>query len=102
MQANGAEMMRLACCEATESGLKVCAPVHDALLMEAPTEVIHEHVSRLKLIMEKASENVLGDGRICGIDVEIVHSPDRYSDERGKAMWDRVMNLLNTIETNAA
>src|SRR5262249_1786211 len=27
MQANGAEMMRLACCLATERGIQVCAPV---------------------------------------------------------------------------
>ena len=31
MQANGAEMMRIAACLATEAGLEVCAPVHDAL-----------------------------------------------------------------------
>src|SRR3954464_13305113 len=36
MQANGAEMLRLACCLATERGIRVCAPVHDALLIEAP------------------------------------------------------------------
>ena len=34
MQANGAEMLRLACCLATERGIEVCAPVHDALLVE--------------------------------------------------------------------
>ena len=32
MQANGAEMLRLACCLATERGVQVCAPVHDAVL----------------------------------------------------------------------
>jgi len=36
MQGNGAEMLRLACCFATEQGIRVCAPVHDALLIEAP------------------------------------------------------------------
>jgi DNA polymerase I len=38
MQANGAEMMRLACCLAAERGIEVCAPVHDALLICAPLE----------------------------------------------------------------
>ena len=33
MQANGAEMLRLACCLATERGIAVCAPVHDAILI---------------------------------------------------------------------
>src|SRR5204862_5219938 len=36
MQANGAELLRLACCFAVESGIRVCAPVHDAILIEAP------------------------------------------------------------------
>src|SRR5215208_6402244 len=36
MQANGAEMMRLAGSLATERGIAVCAPVHDAFLIEAP------------------------------------------------------------------
>jgi hypothetical protein len=31
MQANGAEMLRLACCLATERGVEICAPVHDAV-----------------------------------------------------------------------
>jgi len=40
VQANGAEMLRLACCLATERGIMVCAPVHDALLVEGPAESI--------------------------------------------------------------
>src|SRR5262249_15536967 len=38
MQANGAEMLRLACCLATERGISVCAPVHDAILIQAPLD----------------------------------------------------------------
>ena len=33
MQAHGAEMLRLACCLATEKGVEVVAPIHDALLI---------------------------------------------------------------------
>jgi DNA polymerase I len=36
MQAHGCEMLRLACCLATERGIEVCAPVHDAVLVCAP------------------------------------------------------------------
>jgi DNA polymerase-1 len=32
MQANDAEMLRIACILLTEAGVRVCAPVHDALL----------------------------------------------------------------------
>ena len=94
MQSNGAEMMRLACCEGTEAGLKICAPIHDALLLEAPSAQIDDHILQLKGIMQHASELVLGDGRTCGVDVDVVHYPNRYSDERGEIMWERVMKLL--------
>ncbi len=35
-QANGAEMVRLACCLPTESGINIVSPVHDALMVEGP------------------------------------------------------------------
>ena len=71
------------------------------MLLEAPTGVIDEHVRQLKRVMEKASELVLGDGMVCEVDVVVTHSPDRYKDERGTVMWNRVMALLDRIETDA-
>jgi hypothetical protein len=44
MQANGAEMLRLACSFATERGVRVAAPVHDALLIEAPLDELENAV----------------------------------------------------------
>jgi DNA polymerase I len=38
MQANGAEILRLACIAGTEAGIEICAPVHDAVLIHAPLE----------------------------------------------------------------
>jgi hypothetical protein len=58
MQANGAEMRRLACCLATEQGLAVCAPVHDAIMIEAPAAEIEEHVAALQASMREASRPV--------------------------------------------
>jgi len=49
MQAHGAEMLRLACCLCTERGITVCAPVHDAVLIEARLEDIEQTVPRLPL-----------------------------------------------------
>jgi hypothetical protein len=34
MQANGAEMLRLACIGGIEAGIKIGAPVHDAVVIE--------------------------------------------------------------------
>jgi len=54
--------------EAIERGLKLCAPIHDALLIEAPLDDIDGEVARLKSCMAEASEAVLGDGKICRVD----------------------------------
>src|SRR4029077_1196039 len=35
MQAHGAEMLRIAAIAATEAGIQVCAPIHDAFLIAA-------------------------------------------------------------------
>jgi DNA polymerase I len=94
MQSNGAEMMRLACCEAVEADLKICAPIHDALLLEAAADEIDEKIIQLTTIMQHASELVLGDGRFCGVDVDKVIFPDRYADERGAVMWSKVISIL--------
>ena len=93
MQANGAEILRLACCLATERGIRVCAPVHDALLIEAPADRIDEEVRSCQEAMREASEIVL-TGFPLRTDAYIVRYPDRYVDERGVDMWDMVMELI--------
>src|SRR5262245_65693609 len=59
MQANGAEMLRIACCLATERGIEVCAPVHDAVLICAPLERIEADVASMRAAMAEASRVVL-------------------------------------------
>jgi DNA polymerase I-like protein with 3'-5' exonuclease and polymerase domains len=93
MQANGAEMLRLACCLATERRASVCAPVHDAILIEAAARDIDEEVAATRADMEEASRIVL-DGFALRTDVKIVRYPDRYIDKRGERMWELVMGLL--------
>jgi len=95
MQANGAEMLRLACCMGTERGISICAPVHDAVLIEAATTDIHDAVATMQKIMEEASAVVLSGFRLRS-DAKTYAAPNRYADKRGKAMWDRVMGLLPT------
>jgi DNA polymerase I len=64
MQANGAEMLRLACCRATEAGVRVCAPVHDAALIEAPIDGIDAAVVTTQEAMSDASLFVLDGFRL--------------------------------------
>jgi hypothetical protein len=94
MQANGAEMLRLACCLVTEQGIRVCAPVHDALLIEAPLAELDETVKHTQKLMAEASQIVL-DGFCLRSDADIVRYPDRYTDKRGAVMWATVMGLLD-------
>ena len=94
MQANGSEMLRLACCYATEEGIQVCAPVHDAVLVEAPLEQLAEVVRRTQRCMAEASRQVL-NGFELRTDAEIVQYPDRYVDERGQAFWNAIWSELD-------
>jgi hypothetical protein len=89
MQSNGSEMLRLACCYATEQGIRICAPVHDALLVEAPLEQLEEVVQRTQDCMALASQQVL-NGFSLRSDAKKVGYPERYSDERGQAFWQEV------------
>jgi DNA polymerase I-like protein with 3'-5' exonuclease and polymerase domains len=92
MQANAAEMLRIACCLATEHGVEVCAPIHDALLIQASTDDIDHAITVTVNAMESAGRAVL-DGFNVGTDVTVTRWPDRYHDPRGQAMWERVSRL---------
>jgi hypothetical protein len=96
MQANGAEMLRLACCLATERGISVCAPVHDAILIEAPLDELGGVVEQAQESMGQASEIVLKGFRLRA-EVNIIRYPDRYSDKRGQKMWDAVWRVMQKV-----
>jgi DNA polymerase I len=93
MQANGAEMLRLACCLGTEQGIEICAPVHDAVLICAPLDRLEADVIKMQELMRESSRIVL-NGFELGTDASVVRHPDRYMDDRGTVMWLRVMKLI--------
>jgi DNA polymerase I len=93
MQANGAEMLRMVCILLTEAGIKVCAPVHDAVLIEAPLHELDDAIALTQSLMLEASRIIL-DGFELGSDVKEVRYPDRYMDKRGAVMWNKVMSLI--------
>jgi DNA polymerase I len=97
VQACGAEMMRLAVIFATEAGIRVCCPVHDAFLVESPTYRIAEEVERMRECMNRASRIVL-DGFTLRVDHEITSWPDRYMDDAGAAHWNLLMGYLKRCE----
>jgi DNA polymerase I-like protein with 3'-5' exonuclease and polymerase domains len=107
MQANGAEMLRLACCLGIERGVEVCAPVHDAVLVCAPLERLEHDIAMMRQAMAEASRAVLGGfelGTDCPDELDslgnpnpsphVIRYPQRYMDARGQVMWERVTKLL--------
>jgi DNA polymerase I len=99
MQANGAEMLRLACCLATERGVEVCAPVHDAVLISAPLVRLAHDVVVTQAAFAEASRVVL-NGFELRSEAKVVCFPDRYSDARGRRMWTETMGLVDKAEAS--
>jgi hypothetical protein len=102
IQATGADILRIACILAARRGIKLLAPVHDAVLIEAPIERIESDVALMQEIMRRASRVVLGAAYELRTDAKIVRYPDRYSDKRGDKIWSEVMELLAKCTQPAA
>ena len=95
-QAHGAEMLRTACALLVEDGIQVCAPIHDAVLIEAPADDIDAVVERAQQLMAQASRDVLGGFEV-GTDAKIIRFPDRYMQRRGRPIWNTMMALQKTL-----
>ena len=59
-QSGGADMMRIASIAATEAGIQVAGPVHDAFWIIVPLEEIDTTLSHMREIMRKAGLAVTG------------------------------------------
>src|SRR5262249_5722575 len=59
VQASAADALRIACIWANRRGLRLLAPIHDAILIEAPIDRIDHDVALLREIMRRASRIVL-------------------------------------------
>jgi hypothetical protein len=93
IQANAAEIMRLAICYCIESGLKICCSVHDAALLLSRLETIESDVEKMRGFMERASEVVLGGFKL-KTEFTVARYPDRYVDPRGLPFWKVITELL--------
>ena len=60
VQGNGAEMLRIAIGLMQNQGVKVCAPIHDAVLVEGHVSEERECLLIAQKCMQKASQMVLG------------------------------------------
>jgi hypothetical protein len=96
IQAAGADILRLAIVGLVAQGIRVCAPVHDAVLTECRVEDVEEHKATVQRIMRQAARVVLGHE--IPVDCKVTMPGDHYFDERGAEMYAKICNLLVELE----
>lgn len=97
MQANAAEMLRIACILMVKRDVQLCAPVHDAVLIEATAATIELQARIAQQCMEEASHIVLGNFRLSS-EVEIVRYPGRFIDASAQPFWNTVMQIYGKVK----
>ena len=95
MQANGAEMMRIAMIQMVKEGIEVCAPVHDAFLIEAPLENLEKSVHRAQEIMaERFSPHPILYREDCCLEERSFFGVRFLS----SGLWDLSLSLIHISE----
>jgi DNA polymerase-1 len=97
IQGTAAEILHVACILAERRGLQVVAPVHDALMIEAPLGQETEANAALDRVMRDAGAVVLRGYQLPS-DKQIVRPGERFFDKRGAEMWDTVTRLVAKFE----
>jgi hypothetical protein len=96
MQADGAEMLRLAAWRLCEAGIVPCMLIHDGILLELSS---HDEIEIAKEIMRQAGCDVCGGFEI-GVDIDQkLVGGERYRDKRPVAgkMWETIMRTLELV-----
>src|SRR5262245_52365960 len=98
MQANGAEIMRLATIYIIDSELELCAIIHDAFMILSPADRIDDDMLSLGECMRRASRVVLG-GFELRLDPKVILHPDRYeADRRSRQQWEDLIRRAEQKE----
>lgn len=101
MQANSADMLRIACILITQKNIQICAPVHDAILIESKLENIERDVQIAQSCMKEASQIIL-DGFELNSDAEIFKHPQRFLGATSEDFWYQVMDIKDKLAMSSA
>lgn len=98
-QAGGADMMRITAIAATEAGIQIAAPVHDAFWVLCPIRELDTTIERMKDIMQRAAVAVTGGLPVnASIEAKVLWphclGDVRKDDEKGQKMWREVNDLI--------
>jgi DNA polymerase I len=100
IQSTGGDILRVAIIGLVANGVRVCAPVHDAVLTECPLADLAEHLELVPRIMREAAKTVLGHE--IPVDHNVILPGEHYHDPRGEVMFKQVTELLEDIENGTA
>jgi hypothetical protein len=101
IQSTGSEVLHTACVLAERRGLRIVAPVHDAIMAEAPPDQAADVSRELDRVMRDAATIVLR-GYELPTDEQRIAPGQRYFDERGEAMWTTVTKLVAKLKQKEA
>jgi DNA polymerase I len=102
-QAGGADMMRITAIAATEAGIQIAAPVHDAFWVLCPICELDATIEHLKDIMRRAAIAVTGGLAInASVEATVVWpyclGDVRKEDDKGQKMWREVNDLISEFQ----
>jgi hypothetical protein len=96
-QANGGEILRLSINRLVAAGIKVLAPVHDAVLIQCD-ECDVEEVNRIATFEMEEATRILLHGHTITTDTTVITDGKRYVDERGAKFWNHLMGLIGETQ----
>lgn len=97
MQANSAEMLRIACILMVDKGIEICAPIHDAILIEADESRIEDAAQAAQECMRQASSYVLNGFELLS-ETEIIYHPNRFLADTDLVFWNQVMDINEKVK----
>jgi DNA polymerase-1 len=101
IQSTGSEILHVLCILAERRGIKLVAPIHDAVLAEGELGQTDELVSELDRVMRDAAALVLR-GYELPSGHQVIRPGERFFDDRGEAMWTTVTGLVGKLERETA
>ena len=79
--------------------LRVGATIHDAFVYTAAADSWQGVDAEMKQCMDMACQDVIGEQYVLKSDRHVVEHPERYRDEDGQAMWNKIETALAQAET---
>lgn len=102
VQTAGGEILRQTCCMVVEAGIRLCAPIHDAILVECEVGEIDRTIDRTKRVMIEATRLVLSDGDVLQVgdisgdirvDAEVYAHPIHFEGSQDSAVWKLITRM---------